>query len=441
MAEMGPRGAVLTPWGNADELRERMLPPGPGTPREEVVRNQRERLFGAMVACVAEKGYEATTVADLLALSGVSRSAFYERFRDKEDCFLATFDAAAEKALAMFEAELGHDGPPVDHREGALTQLFGMVARQTATARLCLIDAYGAGKAGHAAIEGTLGRFVPLTAAAIARARGDDGLPAAMVRGLVGGVQTVLQKHLRRREMETLTSLVPDLWGWALGYQPPPVELRLSGRRPRTASHPPPAFAGYSQAEQIVRALAAAAAERGYPAVTIAEIAARASVSQATFYSHFDGKDAALDAALDSAGSQALAAMLPAGRRAVDWPHGVRAAIGALCWFGVAEPDLMWLGAVEAYAAGERAFRARSRLIAGVGQTLRPGFELAPGTKPIVADAVLGAAWSLLHQQIVEEGPQSLPEVAPLVSYMVLSPFIGAEQAAEVANGDGRPAR
>ena len=59
---------VRTPWGNADQLRGRMLPPGPGRPREEVARNQRERLFGAMVACVAEKGYEATTVADLLEL-------------------------------------------------------------------------------------------------------------------------------------------------------------------------------------------------------------------------------------------------------------------------------------------------------------------------------------------------------------------------------------
>jgi len=47
-----------TPWGIADELRARMLRPGPGMPREEVTRSQRERLFAAMVACVERKGYE-----------------------------------------------------------------------------------------------------------------------------------------------------------------------------------------------------------------------------------------------------------------------------------------------------------------------------------------------------------------------------------------------
>jgi AcrR family transcriptional regulator len=42
-----------------------------------------------MVGAVAAKGYAATTVADVLVRARVSRSAFYEQFRDKEDCFLA----------------------------------------------------------------------------------------------------------------------------------------------------------------------------------------------------------------------------------------------------------------------------------------------------------------------------------------------------------------
>ena len=63
-----------TPWGDATELRERMLRPGRGTPREEAEKNQRERLLAAMVATVADHGYEATPVADLVKLSGVSRT-------------------------------------------------------------------------------------------------------------------------------------------------------------------------------------------------------------------------------------------------------------------------------------------------------------------------------------------------------------------------------
>src|ERR1700750_45940 len=98
---------VRTPWGDATELRARMMRPGRGTPRDEAERNQRERLFAAMVATVAEKGYEATTVADLVQLSGVSRSAFYRHFEDKQACFLAAIEAIVWPALERLGAGEG----------------------------------------------------------------------------------------------------------------------------------------------------------------------------------------------------------------------------------------------------------------------------------------------------------------------------------------------
>ena len=77
--------------------------PGRGMPREEAERNHRERLFAAMVACVVEKGYDATRVADLVELSGISRSAFYRQFSDKQECFLAAAQELVEPSLAIVE--------------------------------------------------------------------------------------------------------------------------------------------------------------------------------------------------------------------------------------------------------------------------------------------------------------------------------------------------
>ena len=54
-------------------MRDRRLRPGPGSDPEEVARNQRERLFGAMVASVTERGYAETTLDNLVEISGVSR--------------------------------------------------------------------------------------------------------------------------------------------------------------------------------------------------------------------------------------------------------------------------------------------------------------------------------------------------------------------------------
>jgi AcrR family transcriptional regulator len=437
MADYGPSAKMRTPWGNAEELRDRMLRPGPGMPREEVERSQRERLFAATVACVATKGYEATTVADLLELSGVSRSAFYEHFRDKEDCLVATFEELAAKSLELVDENLAMDGPWEERARAAVNGLLEMMVDQPAAAKLCFCDVYSIGERGRKAVERSMESFATVAGEAIGQIRGGQNLPDEMVRGVLGGAQLIIQSHLRRDEVEVLPKYAGDLWEWALDYEPPSTPLRLAGRRPRPTESKPP-FLAFSQAEQIIRALATAAGERGYPAVTIAEIAARASVSQATFYSYFPDKHAALIAALDSAGAQMLGVVMPAARRAPDWSHGVRGAIGALCAFCAAEPDLARLAAVETYSAGPMALEQRDRIIDEMRALVEPGFEVAPKTKPIVADAALRAVWALLYGQIVTAGPEKLPQIAPLASYMVLAPFIGPEEAVEVSNGDGR---
>ncbi len=428
---------MRTPWGNAEELRERMLRPGPGMPREEVERSQRERLFAATVACVAAKGYEQTTVADLLELSGVSRSAFYEHFRDKEDCLVATFEELATRSLELVEERLSEDGSWEERARAAMEGLLEMMVEQPAAAKLCFSDVYSIGERGRQAVEQSMQSFAAVAGEAIGQIRGGQHLPDEMVRGVLGGAQMIIQSHLRRDEIEVVPRYANDLWEWALAYEPPSEPLRLAGRRPRPTDGKPP-FLAFSQAEQIIRALATAAGERGYPAVTIAEIAARASVSQATFYSYFPDKHAALIAALDSAGAQMLGVVMPASRRAPDWPNGVRAAIGALCAFCAAEPDLARLAAVETYSAGPDALEQRDRIIDEMKALVEPGFEVALDTKPIVADAGLRAVWALLYGQIVTAGPRKVPQIAPLASYMVLAPFIGSEDAVRVSNGDGR---
>src|SRR5262245_21237593 len=107
MAGYGLVATMRTQWGNAEKLRDRKLRPGQRLPAEEVALNQRERLFAALVAVVAEKGYEATRVEDLLDLSGVSRSAFYEHFNDKQDCLLAAVNAFLEPTVSEIVEDSG----------------------------------------------------------------------------------------------------------------------------------------------------------------------------------------------------------------------------------------------------------------------------------------------------------------------------------------------
>jgi len=92
----------------------RPLPRGPASlPQELVLAAQRSRLVEAAGHVVAEKGYATATVADLIARAGVSRATFYALFRDKEDCFLFSFQKLAEGHLrAVAEAIEAAGGLP-----------------------------------------------------------------------------------------------------------------------------------------------------------------------------------------------------------------------------------------------------------------------------------------------------------------------------------------
>src|SRR6188474_2286025 len=84
-------------------------------PRAYFVRSPRERLLEAMLRVAAAKGYEATTVADVIEVAGVSQEAFDEMFESKEACFLEAYDAVFDVLIAhvgsAFEAAAGEPWP------------------------------------------------------------------------------------------------------------------------------------------------------------------------------------------------------------------------------------------------------------------------------------------------------------------------------------------
>lgn len=75
--------------------------------REEVQASQRSRLIAAMLDQVDERGYEGTTVADVVAAAKVSRNAFYELFDDRQDCFIAACDELQRGLLATLYEQAG----------------------------------------------------------------------------------------------------------------------------------------------------------------------------------------------------------------------------------------------------------------------------------------------------------------------------------------------
>ena len=150
-----PPTMVRTPWGDAAELRERKLRPGRGTPREEAERNQRERLFAAMVATVAEKGYEATTVADLVELSGRLPQRLLPPLRGQAGVLPGRGRGAGRagaRTVAGDESARAGDRA----RRGRPSNLIETIVAQPAAAKMCFVEVYAAGPEGAALVDRTI---------------------------------------------------------------------------------------------------------------------------------------------------------------------------------------------------------------------------------------------------------------------------------------------
>lgn len=123
------------------------LPRGPhGLPREEIAHNQRQRLLAAMVRVCGEKGYEATSVADVLQASGVGRETFYELFEDKRDCFLAAHTLLVEDLVTQVRgAYEDAEGTWPQRVRAGLARLLGWLAADPLAARVAVVEMAAAG--------------------------------------------------------------------------------------------------------------------------------------------------------------------------------------------------------------------------------------------------------------------------------------------------------
>lgn len=122
------------------------LPRGPHQlTREQVVLSQRTRILRAMADVMAEKGYAATSVGEVLRTARVSRETFYEQFSSKEDCFMGAFEAAVDIVLGRVLELPVQQGPPLERFGRGLRAYLEALASHPEFARLFLIEVYAAG--------------------------------------------------------------------------------------------------------------------------------------------------------------------------------------------------------------------------------------------------------------------------------------------------------
>jgi AcrR family transcriptional regulator len=182
-------------------------------PREFVIGSQRDRVLDAMATVCAEKGYAAATVADIVNSAHVSRSTFYELFRDKEACFLAAFDEVMKRLLSDLVRAAGRNDESdwAERIRAGLELMLAFLAAEPAFARMCLIDTTFAGpqaRERYAAAIRVLTTFVDL-----GRRESPHGeeLPHSLAAAIVGGGAVLVRDEILAGRIEKVGELLPDM--------------------------------------------------------------------------------------------------------------------------------------------------------------------------------------------------------------------------------------
>ena len=188
-----------------------------GLSREAVVASQRARLIDAMAQTVAEKGYAATTVADVVERAGVSRRTFYEQFSDKEACFLACYDAGLAAVLNRIggAVEGNASGSWRDRARSGVEAFLALLASEPAFARALQIEILTAGPAALDRRAGMLAMFGGIWRNVHDRARAEDPglaeLPDDVFTILAAGLEELIRECLRTRGPTALPDLADPI--------------------------------------------------------------------------------------------------------------------------------------------------------------------------------------------------------------------------------------
>jgi AcrR family transcriptional regulator len=215
----------------------------------------------------------------------------------------------------------------------------------------------------------------------------------------------------------------------------------LPGREPISRE-----FVLRHQRARIINGLAQEVSERGYRAVTVADVVKRAGIARSTFYENFDSKEDCFLAAQQHATSRALTRVIEAAERADSWPQGVQAGLAAFLRYLVEEPALARTYMVEALAAGPASVQHYEESLQALVSLFKLGRDVSPhGSKlpEALEEALIGGVFWILYQRLLLPEPREIEDLLPELLEFALTPYLGAEAARKAAAtaGDAGAAR
>ncbi|MGB7587096.1 MAG: TetR/AcrR family transcriptional regulator [Solirubrobacterales bacterium] len=195
-------------------------------PREFIARHQRERMMSALVESMYEDGYEKTTVAAIANRASVSKTDFYKQFESKDDCFVAVYDEAVAR-LREHVFAAGNDYRDWTERIcAAIRGLLEFLSDNPPLATLLLVEGFRSTPDVHHHFQAALGGLTTYLRDGAPLVANDSRPPEAIHEATVGGIASLLTRHIKAGETERLTEFFPEIAEFALTPYVGPLEAR-----------------------------------------------------------------------------------------------------------------------------------------------------------------------------------------------------------------------
>jgi AcrR family transcriptional regulator len=175
--------------------------------------HRRGRILRALARCMTEKGYQATTIADIAREGRVSKTVVYAHFRDKEECLLELYVRATDQVMGTVtgakRAARAAGLPWRDRVRAVIGAYLAALAGSPAVAWTALVEIQAAGRPALELRRQVIDRYVDLltgVADELAREHPDEVRPVSrqMVLAAVGGINELILARVERRDAERL---------------------------------------------------------------------------------------------------------------------------------------------------------------------------------------------------------------------------------------------
>jgi AcrR family transcriptional regulator len=168
-----------------------------------------------------------------------------------------------------------------------------------------------------------------------------------------------------------------------------------------------------SQRGRMLRAMAEAAAEKGYANTAVADVVARAGVSRKTFYEHFENKEACFLAAYDATVDALYGAVADEAGEPQPFEDQIRRLLRVYLDMLAADPQVAYAYLIAVYAAGPAAL-ARRRAVVDRFAAMFADLHARTGAAPLPAlryEALVGAISSIVTVRVATGEAHRLPEL------------------------------